>query len=164
MKTNNWWVLWILKFLLKITLKLKTFAGILLIFVSAVAIGIANTESLYPAYTHFQHIPVGISFGDFKLEKSLLHWVNDGWMTLFFLLISLEIKREVLIGELSSIKKAILPIIAAIGGMVVPALIFIAFTSDSPSLLRGWAIPGGNGHCLCPWDIGYTWQTRSYAP
>ena len=122
-------------------IKIETFAGILLIFVSAAAIGIANTESLYPAYTHLQHMPAGISFGDFKIEKSLLHWVNDGWMTLFFLLISLEIKREILIGELSSIKKAILPVIAAIGGMVVPALIFIAFTSDSPSLSRGWAVP-----------------------
>ena len=122
-------------------IRIETFAGLLLIAISACAIVIANTDSLYPTYTHFQHLPIGISIGDFVIQKSFLHWVNDGWMALFFLLISLEIKREVMVGELSSIKKASLPVFSAIGGMVVPAIIFAMFTYKDPILLKGWAVP-----------------------
>jgi NhaA family Na+:H+ antiporter len=84
---------------------------------------------------------MGFKFGDFDLTTSLHHWINDGLMAMFFFTIGLEIKREVLAGELSSIKKASLPIIAAIGGMVVPALVYVAIDYNTPQYLSGWGIP-----------------------
>jgi NhaA family Na+:H+ antiporter len=76
-----------------------------------------------------------------QASLSLLHWINDGLMAIYFLLVGLEIKRELLAGELSSVKRAALPAIAALGGMVVPALIYLAFNWNTPATLRGWAIP-----------------------
>ncbi len=94
------------------------------------------------AQTYFEilHIEIGFSFGGFELNNSLLHWINDGLMVIFFFVVGLEIKREFLVGELSNPKKAALPIIAALGGMVVPALIFTIFNFGGPGA-SGWGIP-----------------------
>jgi NhaA family Na+:H+ antiporter len=85
------------------------------------------------------HIPVGVT--PLALDKSLLHWINDGLMAVFFFLVGLEIKRELVVGELSTAKQAALPVIAALGGMIVPALIYAALNWGDPVALRGWAIP-----------------------
>jgi NhaA family Na+:H+ antiporter len=107
---------------------------------AAVALGVANSP-LAATYTVFFETHLIIGFGDYKLDKALLHWINDGLMAIFFLLVGLEIKREVLRGELSSPSKAALPVIAAIGGMAAPALVYALFTLGDPIALRGWAIP-----------------------
>ena len=85
--------------------------------------------------------PVSIRVGALALDKSLLHWINDGLMAIFFFLVGLEIKKELLTGALSSFDRAIFPAIGALGGMIVPALIFVSFNFRNPSALRGWAIP-----------------------
>jgi NhaA family Na+:H+ antiporter len=99
-------------------------------------------SGFYDFYHHLWHeIKVGFKFGDFKIESSIQHWINDGLMALFFFTIGLEIKREVLAGELSSLKKASLPIFAAIGGMLVPAAIYAIINFNDPVHIRGWGIP-----------------------
>src|SRR5690242_19448755 len=90
-------------------LKRSTSQGLILLSVTAIAVLIANSPLAEP-YQRFLHTPIGISIGSFELRESLLHWINDGFMTLFFLLIGLEIKREVLVGELSNLRAALLPI------------------------------------------------------
>ena len=100
----------------------------------------ANT-SASSLYNHFLELPVQVSFGDFAIAKPLLLWVNDGLMALFFLLIGLEIKREMLDGNLSSPKQIILPGIAAAAGIIFPALIYVFFNQSDDIGIRGWAIP-----------------------
>ena len=85
------------------------------------------------------HVPIGLA--PFALDKSLLHWINDGLMAIFFFLVGLEIKRELVVGELSTAKQAALPVVAALGGMIVPAVIYAALNWGDPIALRGWAIP-----------------------
>lgn len=114
--------------------------GVLLIVATIVALILQNSF-LSSFYTNFLHTPVEIRFGDLQIAKPLLLWVNDGLMAIFFFLIGLEVKREVIEGHLSSISQSILPIVAAIGGMVVPALVFIAFNQGEPFGMKGWAIP-----------------------
>lgn len=115
-------------------------SGILLLFCTIIALIWANTP--YGGfYEHLRHIEIGVHFHDFNLDYSLQHWVNDGLMGIFFLLVGLEIKREILTGELSSFKTAFLPIVAAVGGMIVPAFIYIGFNWHSAQTLHGWAIP-----------------------
>jgi len=114
--------------------------GILLMIAAALALVIANSPAA-SYYTGFFDTHLMLGFGDYKLDKSLIHWVNDGLMAVFFLLVGLEIKREVMRGELSSPSKASLPMIAAIGGMVAPALVYVAFNLSDPVTMRGWAIP-----------------------
>ncbi len=94
------------------------------------------------SYTTLWHTYVKFSVADnfFKLDKSLLHWINDGLMVVFFFVVGLEIKREVLVGELTSLRKTALPIMAALGGMIVPALIFVAFNTSGDAA-SGWGIP-----------------------
>ena len=104
------------------------------------ALALANSP-LSQAYDSLIHTPMSIRIGDFALDKTLLHWVNDGLMAIFFLLVGLEIKREFLQGELSTTAQAAMPFIAAIGGMVVPGLIYFAINADNAYALRGWAIP-----------------------
>ncbi len=84
---------------------------------------------------------MSVRIGPLKLDKPLLLWINDGLMAIFFFLVGLEIKKELLAGELSSFDKALLPALAALGGMAVPALIYAAFNWHDPAALRGWAIP-----------------------
>jgi len=119
----------------------ESFGGFLLIGVTIIAVIWANS-SYYNLYNHLWHeIKMGVSFGDFELNANLHHWVNDGLMAVFFFVIGLEIKREVAGGELSSFKSAILPLGAAVGGMFVPALIYVAFNYDNPQNIDGWGIP-----------------------
>jgi len=99
---------------------------------AAIALVIANSP-LAPAYSHTLHLDVG--------PLSLLHWINDGLMALFFLLVGLEIKREFLDGELATWPRRVLPGLAAAGGMIVPALIYLAINAGQPANVRGWAVP-----------------------
>jgi len=121
-------------------IKKESSAGVLLIFVTIFALLLQNS-GLSGAYSSFLHTHVEIRFGDFQIAKPLLLWVNDGLMAVFFFLIGLEVKREVIEGHLSSMSQIALPGMAAIGGMVVPALVFIAFNQGESFAMRGWAIP-----------------------
>lgn len=121
-------------------IKKESASGILLIFATILALLFSNSF-MSPVYEYFLHIPVEIKIGPLELDKSLYHWVNDGLMALFFLLIGLEVKRELLEGHLSSIRQVSLPGFAAIGGMVVPAMIYYAFNQDNSLAVDGWAIP-----------------------
>lgn len=114
--------------------------GITLIFAAFAALIIANSP-LLGAYKAWLDIPIVAGFGGFVIDKPLLLWVNDGLMAVFFFLIGLEVKREVLDGQLSSWNKASLPLVAAIGGMAIPALLFLAINSGYPENTAGWAIP-----------------------
>jgi NhaA family Na+:H+ antiporter len=125
---------------LKNFLRMEASGGILLMIAAVLALLVANS-AVAPYYTTFFETHLVIGFGDLKLDKSLIHWVNDGLMAIFFLLVGLEIKREVMRGELSTPSKAALPVIAAIGGMVAPALVYVAFNFGDPVTMRGWAIP-----------------------
>jgi NhaA family Na+:H+ antiporter len=113
--------------------------GILLLLCTALALLWANSPWA-DSYSALWQTKLTIGFGSFVLSKPLLLWINDGLMAIFFFVVGLEIKRELLVGELASRRQAALPIVAAIGGMVVPAIIYIAFNAGSPGL-RGWGIP-----------------------
>ena len=117
----------------------QTTTGIILMFMTVLALVLANTP-LTEAYGHFFHTKVDLSVGSWRLSHSIHHWINDGLMAIFFFIIGLEIKREILVGELSSIKVAILPILAAIGGMLLPALIYLFINSGTEGSV-GWGIP-----------------------
>jgi len=114
--------------------------GVLLLICSLVALAWAN--SLFAAsYFRLWQTPVEVRFGQWlDLDKPLLLWINDGLMAIFFFLVGMEIKRELLVGELSSWRQALLPIVAALGGMVAPAFIFFMLNAGTPDI-RGWGIP-----------------------
>lgn len=120
--------------------KIEALGGIILLVSALAAIVIANSP-LSGWYHHFWETRIGINIGVFSLEKTLHHWINDGLMTVFFFLVGLELKREFLVGELKSLRQASLPLAAAVGGMVVPALIFIAVNYHSPQNMQGWGVP-----------------------
>ena len=116
-------------------------AGFLLFAAATVAIILANT-ALAPIYGHLLDVPLAISVGASGLAKPLLLWINDGLMAVFFLLVGLEIKREFIEGQLSTTRQALLPFVGAVGGMVLPAGIYIYLNfSHDPLALNGWAIP-----------------------
>jgi NhaA family Na+:H+ antiporter len=117
----------------------ESFSGILLLIMAILAMIVANSE-YSNLYFELLHTHIGIAIGDMSLTMSLLHWINDGLMAIFFLLIGVEIKREIIFGELSSIKKASFPIVGAIGGMVLPALLYILCNPTSPNIY-GFGIP-----------------------
>ena len=121
-------------------LKLETSAGILLMLAAALAL-IANNTFLSVYYAAFLDVPVQIKVGTLEIAKPLLLWINDGLMAIFFFLVGLEVKREVMQGELSNINKATLPVIAAIGGMAGPALIYSYINWGNGETIAGWAIP-----------------------
>jgi NhaA family Na+:H+ antiporter len=121
-------------------IKRESASGILLILATFLALLFSNSF-MSPVYEYFLHIPVEIRIGPLELDKSLSHWVSDGLMAIFFLLIGLEVKREILEGHLSSIRQIALPGFAALGGMVVPAVIYYFFNKDNPVAIDGWAIP-----------------------
>ncbi|MGL5185914.1 MAG: Na+/H+ antiporter NhaA, partial [Plesiomonas shigelloides] len=121
-------------------LRLESAGGILLIIASAVAMLLANT-SLEGIYDQFLALPVAVQFGSLLINKPLLLWINDGLMAIFFLLVGLEVKREMLVGALNSKEKAVFPAIAALGGMLAPALLYLAFNGNNDVALAGWAIP-----------------------
>ena len=120
--------------------KLEAASGLVLLFSAIIALIISNSEvsSLYFS-TLEKYIFIGIN--NFGLKLSIIHWINDALMAIFFFFVTLEIKREFLQGELSNIKQAMLPIIAAVGGMLVPALIYIFINLGDSETLNGWAIP-----------------------
>ena len=120
--------------------KLESASGLLLLFSATIALIISNSDYATIYFETLQkYISIGV--GQFVLKLSLIHWVNDVLMTIFFFLVSLEIKRELVQGELSNPKQALLPIIGAFGGMLVPAIIYISINVNSPETLKGWAIP-----------------------
>ena len=116
-------------------------AGGIVLFVASVLALIAANSMLAPLYAAFLDTPVVVQVGALKLAKPLLLWINDGLMAVFFFLVALEIKRELIAGELSSLDRAALPAIAALGGMLVPALVYIAVNFGNPKTIAGWAIP-----------------------
>lgn len=121
-------------------IKKESSSGVLLIFVTILALALKNSMfSEY--YSAFLRTPVEVRFADLHIAKPLLLWINDGLMAIFFLLIGLEVKREFLEGQLSSPSQVALPGIAAIGGMLVPALFYVWINHDDPTAMRGWAIP-----------------------
>ena len=117
----------------------ETSSGILLIICAVLAIVVANSP-LFPLYDQLLHTKIGIGTGTFAINLSLHHWINDGLMVLFFFVVGLEVKREILIGGLAEMRQAILPISAAVGGMVVPALLYLVFAGGGDAA-RGWGIP-----------------------
>lgn len=130
-----------MKTLIKDYIQKESASGVILIFITILALILRNSP-FSENYHAILHTPILFQFGDILLiKKPLLLWINDGLMTIFFLLIGLEIKREVIAGHLSTISRVALPAIAAVGGMIVPALIFIVFNDGDDFALRGWAIP-----------------------
>ena len=120
--------------------KLEAASGILLLISAIAALIVSNSElSSYYFNTLNEYLFIGVN--NFGLKLSVLHWINDALMAIFFFFVTLEIKREFLQGELSSLKQAMLPIIGAVGGMLVPALIYIYINFENPNTLNGWAIP-----------------------
>lgn len=117
----------------------ETASGILLMFATVAALIMANT-GLHHFYHDFFHAPVSINIAGYAIDMSLHHWINDGFMTFFFFVVGLEIKRELLVGELSDMKAALLPIIAAAGGMIFPALIYASLNGEGPGA-AGWGVP-----------------------
>jgi len=117
----------------------QTTSGLLLMATAVLALILANGP-LLSVYEHLIHTLVSLNIGSWKLEMTLHHWINDGLMALFFFVVGLELKREIMVGELAKLRNAALPIGAAIGGMVVPALIFYAINPEGAAA-RGWGIP-----------------------
>lgn len=117
----------------------QTAGGILLMVAAIIAIFLANS-AVSEWYAHFIHTPIAVSFGSWQLQMSLHHWINDALMAVFFFVVGLELKREIMVGELSDLRQAALPVVAAIGGMVVPALIYVAFNHEGDAT-RGWGVP-----------------------
>ncbi|WP_085297940.1 Na+/H+ antiporter NhaA [Cognaticolwellia mytili] len=121
-------------------LNLEAASGIILMFAAVAAMVIANS-SFVSYYDMLLNIPVQVSVGSFEIAKPLLLWINDGLMALFFFLVGLELKREFLEGDLSQPGQITLPAIGALGGMLVPALCYVAFNYNDPEAINGWAIP-----------------------
>jgi len=121
-------------------MQLESVGGIILLIAAAFAM-ICDNTLLAPLYRGILEMPLGVTLGPLGLVKPLLLWINDGLMAVFFFLVGLEIKREIMGGELSSPSQAALPGIAALGGMAVPALVYVLINRAAPEFLGGWAIP-----------------------
>tara|TARA_R110002050_G_scaffold297339_2_gene458632 strand:+ start:48234 stop:49568 length:1335 start_codon:yes stop_codon:yes gene_type:complete len=120
----------------------ETISGILLVIAAILAISWANSPWASSYHYIWHELHMQFAFGNwFDLDASLNHWINDGLMAIFFFTVGLEIKREVMEGELSTLRKASMPIMAAVGGMLFPALIYVAFNYDNPQNINGWGIP-----------------------
>ena len=115
-------------------------SGVLILGAIVLAL-IAANSGLADMYSAIHHAPIRIGPAPFQIEEPLIVWINQGLMTVFFLLVGVEIKQELVAGHLSTLRRATLPAIAAVGGMVVPALIYVAFTASDTEALGGWAIP-----------------------
>lgn len=118
---------------------LETSGSLVLLAATALALVIANSPA-HVAMDRVLHVEIGFQAGAWEFSQSLLHWIDDGLMALFFFVIGLEVKREFVVGELSKPRQAALPVFAALGGMAVPALIFLAVNAGGPGA-RGWGIP-----------------------
>ena len=121
-------------------LKLESAGGILLLLSAVAAMLLANSP-LSEQYNNFLNLPVSIQIGHFAIDTPLLHWINDGFMAVFFILVGMEVKKELFEGSLSSYQQAIFPAIAAIGGMIIPAIVYWFIAKQDPNLVNGWAIP-----------------------
>jgi NhaA family Na+:H+ antiporter len=121
-------------------MQIEASSGIVLIIITVIALILANT-SLKDFYQSLLHTNFTIGLGGFSISKGIDHWINDGLMAIFFFVVGLEIKREMLSGELSSFKKSAFPIFAALGGMIFPALIYSAMNWGNPYEMKGWGIP-----------------------
>ena len=121
-------------------LRLEAAGGILLIAAALLALLCANSP-LEEFYDGFRELPVAVVFGDLQIAKPLLLWINDGLMAVFFLLVSLEIKREALTGQLAGREQLVLPLVCACAGVAVPALLFTALNHGDAAAMRGWAVP-----------------------
>ena len=119
----------------------ETTAGLILVLAAVAAIAAYNVDMLRSAYVGMLETKATVAVGEFGVSKPVLLWINDGLMAVFFFLVGLEIKREVLEGNLSSRDQIVLPALAAVGGMAVPALIYSYFNWGDPQLMTGWAIP-----------------------
>lgn len=115
--------------------------GIILIIAAALAMLLANLGATSGLYHAFLETPVQLRVGALAIDKNMLLWINDALMAVFFLLIGLEVKRELMQGSLATRRQAVFPVIAAVGGMVVPALVYLAFNAQDPVASSGWAIP-----------------------
>ncbi len=120
-------------------LHIEAVSGIVLMLAAAIALIWANSPAA-DSYHHLWHLPLSIGLGEFQISQSLHFWINDGLMTVFFLVVGLEIRREIHEGALATLKLATLPMAAALGGVAVPALFYLAINGD-PSLRAGWAVP-----------------------
>ncbi len=120
--------------------RMEAAGGIILVIAAALAVVVSNSP-LAGLYDAFLNLPTQVRVGALDIDKPLLLWINDGLMAVFFFLVGLEIKRELLEGELSTISQAALPAVAAVGGMAVPALIYVLINLGQPQNLNGWAIP-----------------------
>ncbi|CAB3943460.1 Na(+)/H(+) antiporter NhaA [Achromobacter insolitus] len=121
-------------------LRSEALGGYVLMLAALIALVVANSPAA-PAYFSVLETKLGFQAGPVVLKETVLHWINDGLMAVFFLLVGLEIKREVLDGQLRGAARIVLPGIAALGGMLLPALIYVLINFSSPDTLRGWAIP-----------------------
>ncbi|MFK5938430.1 MAG: Na+/H+ antiporter NhaA, partial [Sulfurimonas sp.] len=117
----------------------QTTTGLVLMFMTVIALILANSP-FGEVYAHIFHTNIDFNVGGWKLSHTIHHWINDGLMAIFFFMVGLEIKREILVGELSNIKIAILPILSAIGGMAIPALIYLSINAGGAGA-NGWGIP-----------------------
>lgn len=125
---------------LKEFLRLEASGGLLLMVAAVLAMVVANSP-LAALYSGTLALELEIRVGTFDITKPLILWINDGLMAVFFLLVGLELKREIVEGHLSSLQRASLPAFAAVGGMAAPALVYVAFNSGDPVAMKGWAIP-----------------------
>jgi len=126
---------------LKKLLKNDATGGVVLIVAAAVAMFLANNASTQQDYQAILAMPVQFRFGALEINKDLLLWINDALMALFFLMIGLEVKRELMMGSLKGRERAMFPLIAALGGMVAPGLIYAVLNHSDPLAIHGWAIP-----------------------
>jgi NhaA family Na+:H+ antiporter len=120
-------------------MQVQAASGIVLLLATLLALAVANSR-WSASFLAFWETELGVTFGSFEISHSLKHWVNDGLMGIFFFVIGLEVKRELVIGELRDLRAAALPIFAAVGGMIVPAAIFLSLQAGAPGM-RGWGIP-----------------------
>jgi len=121
-------------------LKNESATGILLLIATIVAMIVANSP-LHMYYDALLDVPIVVGIGSLIIAKPMLLWINDGLMAIFFFMVGLEMKREMLVGNLKEPSKVIIPVIAAVGGMVVPALIYVSFNAGNETAMSGWAIP-----------------------
>ncbi|WP_455915993.1 Na+/H+ antiporter NhaA [Pantoea agglomerans] len=126
---------------LKRLLKNEATGGVVLIIAAAIAMILANTAGTQQAYQSILNMPVEFRFGSLDISKNLLLWINDALMAVFFLMIGLEVKHELVSGSLATRERAMFPLIAALGGMLAPALIYAAMNHNDPLAIHGWAIP-----------------------
>ncbi|WP_288196708.1 Na+/H+ antiporter NhaA [uncultured Pleomorphomonas sp.] len=120
-------------------LHVEAVSGIVLLAAAAIALVWANSP-LAESYHHLWHVSFSVGLGEFKFDRPLHFWINDALMTVFFLVVGMEIRREIHDGALSDLRQASLPIAAAVGGVAAPALIYLALNSAAPQA-RGWAVP-----------------------